>query len=151
MAYKDDLLKRLDDSHAAFRELIMGLSDEQMTRVWLGDWCVRDILAHIAGWHREMTGALERLARGERPTPEGVDYADPDPWNARFAAAMRSLSPAQMVTDHDESFAAFRAAAAALPEDRFESGRTVDRLIHTSGINPYLEHGDQIKEWRQRL
>ena len=58
---------------------------------------------------------------------------------------------AQMVTDHDESFAAFWAAAAALTEDRFESGLMVDMLIHTSGINPYVEHGDQIKEWRQPL
>ena len=151
MANKEDLLKRLDDGYAAFRETFAGLSDVQMTQTWLGDWCVRDILAHIAGWHREMSGGLERMARGERPTPEGVDYSDPDPWNERYAAEKRSLSPAEMVADLDASLATFRAAAAALPEDRFEPGRTVDRLMHINGIDHYIEHGDQIKQWRQSL
>ena len=151
MTDKQDLLKRVDDSYETFKEIVSGLSDQQMTEIWLGDWCIRDILAHIAGWHREMTGALGRLAIGERPTPDGVDYSDPEPWNARFVAEMRSVSPAEMVSDHDKSFAAIRAAANALPEIRFEPGRTVDKLINTSVINPYLEHGNQIREWRMGL
>jgi hypothetical protein len=49
-----------------------------MRRPWCGTWGVREILAHITGWQRELTPVLERLARGERPIPDGVSYADVD-------------------------------------------------------------------------
>ncbi len=151
MANKEDLLQKLDEGYAAFKQTLAGLSDAQMTSVWLGDWSVKDILAHVAGWHREMGAALERMGRGERPTPEGVDYSDGDAWNAKFAARQKKTPPDAMMVELDASFQAYRAAAAALSEDRFEPNRTVDRIIHTSGINHYLEHSPQIEEWRRSL
>jgi hypothetical protein len=151
MAYKDELLRELDEGFAAFKRETDGLSDAQMLQVWLGDWNTRDLLAHVAGWHREMAGALERMGRGERPTPEGVDYSDPDPWNAKFAESRSGLTPAQVRAELDDSFGVFRAAASALGEERFEPGRTVDRIIHASGIHHYQEHGKQVREWRKTL
>ncbi|HXH21244.1 MAG TPA: maleylpyruvate isomerase N-terminal domain-containing protein, partial [Dehalococcoidia bacterium] len=107
--------------------------------------------SHVAGWHREMAGALERMGRGERPTPEGVDYSDADSWNAKFSSAAANTSPAAMLQELEASFQTFRSAAAALGEDRFEQGRTVDRIVHTTGVNHYLEHGEQIREWRKKI
>ena len=151
MTYKDDTLKELDTGFASFKQDIAGLSDDQMMKTWLGDWNTRDLLAHVAGWHREMGAGLERIGRGERPTPEGVDYSDGDAWNAKFADARSSAAPADVLRELDDSFRFYRAAAAALPDDRWEQGRTVDRIVHTSGINHYVEHGEQIREWRKSL
>jgi uncharacterized protein (TIGR03083 family) len=150
MSNKETLLQKLDSGFAAFKETLAGLSDGQMSQPWLGEWGVKDILAHVAGWHVEMTGALERMGRGERPTPEGVDWSDSDAWNAKFTAARKTAPVASVLSELEDSFARYRAATAALPEDRFEPGRTVDRLIHTSGVNHYIEHGDQIREWRRK-
>jgi hypothetical protein len=151
VTYKDDTIKELDDGFATLMQDIGGLSDQQMMLTWLGDWNTRDLLAHVAGWHREMGAALERIGRGERPAPEGVDYSDNDVWNAKFAEAKSSASPADVVSELDDSFRFYRAAAAALPEERWEQGRTVDRIVHTSGIHHYNEHGEQIREWRKTL
>lgn len=151
MSYKDEVLKKLDEGFAAFKRDLEGLGEEQMLQAWLDGWNTRDLLAHIAGWHREMGGALERMARGERPTPEGVDYSDSDTWNAKFSAARKSTPPKDMLVELDDSLRAFRSAAAALPEERFEQGRTVDRIIHTTGIDHYLEHREQIREWRKSM
>src|SRR5919201_3409381 len=81
---KGELLNRAAREYKAFHESIQGLNEEHMTEVWLGTWCVRDIVAHITGCHRELGPALERLARGERPVPEGTSYADVDAWNEKF-------------------------------------------------------------------
>ncbi len=147
---REELLKTLDVEFAGLLGAIEGLGDEQMTCVWFGDWSVRDILAHIAGWHREMVGAFQRIARGERPVPEGVDYSDTDAWNARFAAAQRNASPAAMVAELKASKEAFAAAARQVPEDRFEEGRAAYRILHTTGIDHYREHYPPIREWRER-
>jgi hypothetical protein len=149
MSQKEELLKKLDDGYAAFKATFEGVSQDKAAQPFVDDWSLKEVLAHVAGWHIEMTGALGRMARGERPTPEGVDYSDSDDWNARFVAARGSAQYGDVLSELDESFTGFRAAVEALPEDRFEPGRTVDRIVHTSGINHYLEHVEQIREWRK--
>jgi hypothetical protein len=147
---RDDILKTLNSEFDSLLRSVEGLTDDQMTRVWYGDWGVRDILAHIAGWHREMTAAFERVARGERPVPEGVDYSNADPINARFAEAQRGADANGIVAELTASKEAFAAAARTVPEDRFQEGKTAYRMLHTTGIDHYREHEPAIREWRQR-
>ena len=104
MSLKADLLRRAHDDFGVFKRALVGLSDEAMRRPWFGTWGIREILAHITGWHREMIPLLERIARGEKPVPDGVSYEDLDGWNARHVSARRGLTVAGL-----------RAAARRLP------------------------------------
>lgn len=149
MSDKEALLKELDGEFANLAASFRGLAEEGLTRVWLGTWGVRELLIHVGGWQREMTAAMERLARGERPTPEGVGYSDADAWNARFVQEAGGQTIAQVFVDLQATYDAYRRAAEALPEDRFAPGRTLDRLLHASGIDHYRVHAAQIQEWRQ--
>ena len=88
-----DSLNEAAREYKALHETLQGLNETQMTEVWLGTWSVRDIVAHIAGWHQEMSPALERLARGERPVPEGVSYEDVDGWNERCEPFLWTKDP----------------------------------------------------------
>ncbi len=139
----------LNEVESGFQKLLVSfkdMDDREMQRVFYGTWSVKDLLAHIAGWHHQMTGALERMARGERPTPEGVDYSDADAWNAKFVAAMTAQDPSTVVADLRQSFANYLRAARALPEDRFGDGKTANRLLETSGYGHYAEHRPAIEE-----
>ena len=129
MTPKEELLNRAAQEYKAFYQALDGLNEGQLTEAWLGSWSVKDIVAHIVGWHREMTPALERLARGERPMPEGVSYDDVDAWNAKFAAAMRDREVTGVLLEFDKSHEAFLHAAAALPagQDRVEDRRPQQR------------------------
>jgi len=147
---KDSLLREMGAGFGGLLDAVNGLSEEQMSRVWYGDWSVRDILAHVAGWHREEIAMLERMARGERPVPESADYTDDDVWNARFAAKWRAASAGDVLTELKASEEAYLAAASRLPEERFEEGRTAQRLVQQGCIEHYREHGDEIREWRER-
>jgi len=147
---KDELLKTLDAEFDKLLAALEDLSDEQMLTVWYGDWSVRDILAHIIGWHYEMDDVLARIARGERPVPEGVDYSDADTWNAGFADTWRHASADAVVEELRASKESFAAAARQAPEDRFEEGRAAHRILHNAGIDHYREHAPAIREWRRR-
>ncbi len=126
---------------------VQGIDERAMSRVFYGEWSVKDILAHIAGWQQTMTGSLERMARGERPTPEGVDYSDADAWNAKFAAAMAPQSAPTVVAYLKQSFANYMRAAKALPEDRFGDGKTANKLLESSGSGHYAEHLPAIEQF----
>ena len=138
----------LNELQAAFDELVAsfkGLDERAMGKVFYGEWSVKDILAHLVGWQHEMTGAMERMARGEKPTPEGVNYSDADPWNARFAAGMRTQNATTVVADLRQSFATYKRAAASIPDDRYGEGKTINRMLERSGYGHYREHLSEIK------
>ena len=149
---RDDLLRQLDAGFQDFLSTIDGLSDGQMTKVWYGEWSVRDILAHVAGWHGEEAGMLERMARGERPVPEGADYpySVGDAWNARFVERWQTASPATVIVELKASKDGYVATARQLPEERFQEGRTAHRLLREGCIDHYRSHAADIREWRQR-
>lgn len=147
---KEDLLRELEIAFAAFLSVVEGISDEQMTRRWYGSWSVHDILAHIIGWHHEMDDALERIARGERPLPEGVSYDNEESWNARFVQTWAAASSAALIAELKASKDLFVQAARLVPEDRFQEGRTAHRILRTTAIDHYREHAPAIREWRQR-
>ncbi|MBI4240278.1 MAG: ClbS/DfsB family four-helix bundle protein [Candidatus Rokubacteria bacterium] len=149
MSAKDDLLKQAHEELKAFKAAIQGLDERQLTEVWLGTWSVKDIVAHISGWHREMGPALERMARGEKPFPEGTSYEDVDAWNAKFAAAKKGASVSDVLREVDTSHEYLMAQAAKVPEERFVPGKTAYQMVDLTGAHHYKEHGDQIRAWRQ--
>jgi len=147
-AAKDELLLAAAREYKDFHEALHGLNDEQTAEVWLGAWSVKEIVAHISGWHREMVPALERLARGERPIPEGVSYDDVDAWNARFAAHAKDREVADLLLELDRSHEDFMQAAARVPADRWPPGKTTHRIVDDNTAHHYREHADQIRAWR---
>jgi hypothetical protein len=150
MGNRDELIAELNETFESLLGEVQDLSDEQMAKVWFGEWGVREILAHVAGWHWEMAPALERISRGERPVPEGVDYNDADSWNAKFSRRAAGKKGAEVLEDLRASKGAFVAAALKVPEDRFDEGRAAARMLETTGFGHYKEHSTQIRDWRDR-
>ncbi len=141
------------DLERAFQELersIDGLTHEQLLIKWFGDWCVYDICSHIIGWHHEMDEAMERIARGQKPTPEGVDYSDADSWNARFIETWVQSSGAAVLEELRVSKDLFVEAARQVPEEKFAEGKTAYRILTTTGTNHYREHAPEIRAWREK-
>ena len=142
----------LHDADLAFTELqgaIEGLTDEEMRRVWLGSWGVREILIHISGWHDEMIPALGRVAEGQAAYPAGT-YDDFNAWNARFVDRKAGVKPADVVAELTASHRAFMAAAAQVPDAFFAPGGAARDPFEGAGAGHYREHAAQIHQWRGR-
>ena len=145
---KEELLNEAAREYKSFHEALQGLNETQMSEVWLGTWSIKDIVAHIAGWHGEMRPALERLSQGERPIREGVSYDDVDAWNARFAAARRDTPVADVLLELDKTHEYFLRTAAAVPAERFQPGKTAWKIVDQNTAHHYREHAEQIRAWR---
>ncbi len=154
MPDKPTTLKELAAGYQELRQAIDGLDATALQRVWFGEWSVKDMIAHILGWEKELGGALQRIARGERPTPEGVDYSDTDKWNAKFALVMKQQLPTTVIAEWGQVHMVFTNAAQAVPDERFgeKDGKpsTVSRIIQGSGYGHFREHAGQILDWRKR-
>ena len=151
MATKQEALAALDAGYEKFREGIAGLPDDAYAEKWLGDWNLSQVLAHMTGWYREMAGAIDRVGRGERPAPEGVDYNDTETWNQQFAKDAKEGRSA--LAEWDAAYRGYREAAERLGEDKYgidpERGRPRigNRLLEGAGINHFQEHQPDLDEW----
>ena len=150
---KAEVLQNVEAESQNLQEAVKGLDNDQMAETWLDGWSAKDILAHVLGWDREMIVFLERLARGERPAPEGVDYSDPNAWNAKFALEFAPISGSTVLAIWRQVHMNFLRAAKALPDDRFgeKDGKpkTANRMLADNGYQHYQEHTAQILEWRK--
>ena len=150
MSAKQELFNEAAREYKALHETIQGLDEKHLTEVWLGTWSVRDIFAHMSGWHRELGPALERIARGERPNPEGKNYeAEVDAWNEKFAAARRTTPVAEVVLDLDKSHEYFMDAAAHVADERFVEGQVARKIVDAISVSHYKAHAAQIRAWRR--
>jgi hypothetical protein len=147
---REELLAELDRSFEELQSSIKGLTHQQLLEKWYGDWCIYDICSHIIGWHHEMDDALERLSRGEKPVPEGVDYSDSTTWNDRFVGTWQLSSGEAVLEELIASKNMFVAAAKLVPEEKFAEGKTAAKIVATSGTNHYREHAPAIRAWRER-
>ncbi|MGH7389020.1 MAG: ClbS/DfsB family four-helix bundle protein [Candidatus Rokuibacteriota bacterium] len=148
MSDKARLLQEADEAFAELRQAAGGLSEDEVLRPWLGAWGVREILVHVAGWHREMIPALGRIGDGEPPYSAGT-YDDFDAWNTRFVERKAGVKVADVLAELDGSYRDFVAAAAALPDEHFSPGATARDVLEGSGPPHYREHAAQIREWRK--
>ena len=148
MSEKADLLAGADAKFLKLKEAFGGLSKAQMGEIWCGTWSARDIAAHISGWHREMIPVLERIARGEKLTPEGVSYENVDTWNDSLAAAKRSWATADIFREMAASHADLTRAAAAVPDARLVPGKTAHKVVDLNSRHYYQVHRDDLMAWR---
>ena len=100
MDAKQDMIRSAEHEYAQLRAAVRGLDEARMSEAWLGTWGVRQIVAHIAGWHREMLPALERVARGQTPYSDGA-YDDFDRWNARFVDERKDVATRELLHEMD--------------------------------------------------
>ena len=149
MSDKATMLKDADEAFTELRQAVDGLTEDQMQRVWLGTWGVREILIHISGWHEELTPALGCIARGESPYPPGT-YDDFDAWNARFVDRKAGVKVQDLLAELDHSHRQFVDAAAAVAEAHFAAGGAARDPFDGAGAGHYREHAAQIREWRRR-
>lgn len=150
MSSKQRLLNDLDEAYREFLSAVEGLDEIEFETKWLdGQWGVREIVAHHTGWLGQLGGGLERMGRGERPTPEGVDWTDVQHWNDTFARHAMGKRRHEVLFELEQALQTFKEAGAKLPEERFGEGKTASRMFDLAGISHLRESAAMVRRWRQ--
>ena len=149
MTAKDQAFADVERAYVEFRDLLTPLADEAYSETVEGEWDVDQVLAHMAGWFRELAPVFGMLGRGEAP-PAASDYDDS--WNARFAAG--ALHGAEALDDFDDAFHVFYGAAKLLEDALFEPAAgepsAAFGLLAGMGTEHFAEHGRPIEAWLAR-
>jgi hypothetical protein len=127
MTTKAQLISDLHAENRQWEALLDEISPARMDRpIAPGQWSVRDIVAHIAGWRRRTVARLRAAARGEpEPPPEWPTHlGSDDEINDWLHAASRDQPVSAVLADSRQLFHDLVAAVEALPEEGLlEPGR----------------------------
>jgi hypothetical protein len=147
----DRLIEKLDAAWNDFRDAYAGLSDEELLEHGVvGDWSVRDLIAHVTWWEEEALSHLPTILAGGRPMRYSVAYGGIDAFNARRTEQRRELSLDEV---REACAATHRRLVAFLrevpPEELRGDSRFRRRLrLDTYGHSP-IPAAD-IRAWREQ-
>ena len=145
---RNQLLERLDGAWRAFRESYAGLSAARLTEPGVvGDWSVREVIAHVTTWEEEALAYLPLILAGGRP-PRYVRYGGIDAFNAQMREAKRALSTAEALRQLEETHRRLTDFLGSVPEDELAGETRFRRRLRLDTYGHYGEHARAIREWR---
>ena len=141
------------DGRTCLLEAVDGLSAEAFDIPdVIGDWSVRDCLAHLVGWDAWAVNALERSAAnmpvGPFPTEREINDAAPGDWAERSIDELLNMlrtirdtmaDRVSRLTDEERD-----QKSLAVDETQISVNELVDGLIEHD-----MEHAGQIRTWRK--
>jgi uncharacterized protein (TIGR03083 family) len=153
---KAEVLDTLRRTRGELEELLAGMTTEQLQRPGVvGDWSIRDVLAHLLWYEREELELIRESEVAASPLWE-VPF---DPRNHLIHEELRDLPLDDVLGQLREVFTEFGAAVDALSDDdlvmpgRFP-GTSTERLPWQDiGLNSWMhegEHLEGIRAWMER-
>jgi hypothetical protein len=137
----DDVFRRIDASWHTLLAAVDGVPEDALsTPLAIGEWSVKDVLAHVGFWKGSTADRAERVASGGPVNLPGND----EHWqvtNEREAAARAEWPASQVMNDllaqHERTVAGLHRVPGAQFDDV---------------LGDYIEHSDEhaaeIAEWR---
>jgi hypothetical protein len=155
---KSRLLELIRSERQRLETTLAALSENQMVVPGVvGDWSVKDILAHITVWEQHMIHWLKETLRGEVPetVPYGLAGADVDERNERIYLEHRDRALAEVLADFGRSCSQVLKAVEGVSEEdliephRFErpAGEPLWVVVAANTFEHYEEHNESISAW----
>jgi hypothetical protein len=145
--WRDEAYRDLDDAFADFCAACDGLDEHEFEEKWLdGRWGVREIAAHLTGWHGQFAASFERLARGE-PLNSADDWHEIDELNHTFAEHTKGKQKQQVMFELSQAVDSLRTSAGKVPDELFQEGKIGRKLFEAAGTRHFREHADMVQAW----
>jgi hypothetical protein len=116
----------------------------------VGDWSVKDVLAHVTTWEEEALKYLPLISARVTPPRYSTNYGGIDAFNAQMAEQKRSLSLSDVLRQLDETHARLVDYVQGVPEEQFARETRFRRRLRLDTYSHYREHTRAIREWRER-
>ena len=147
---KQQLLKQLEKAWTAIKESYAGLSDSQLTESGaMGNWSVKDILAHVTTWEEEALKYLPLIITGGMP-PRYIQYGGIDAFNAKMTEQKRGLALSDVMKQLDETHRRLIDYIRSVPEEHFTRETRFRHRLRLDTYSHYPMHAKAIREWRER-
>jgi uncharacterized protein (TIGR03083 family) len=150
---QSELLHRLHAGYRAFHALIDPLDAGQLQQAGvIGDWSVKDLVAHFIAHEQFALAELSAARRGEQYQPE---FGDTDTLNAEAVARYAVQPVAAVLAAWQVSFRQLVAAVESLSAAEYADdgmlarclNDTIEGALANNSYEHYAEHRPAVEAW----
>jgi hypothetical protein len=142
-----EILDHITASRVKLTSAIYGLSENELTtKGAVGDWSVKDVMAHVGRWEEICMSELQKYLRGEQSLE---DYRDALAYNDRWEAELQSLTLLETIEPFETSHYHLFGLLSSLKPEQWNG--YVRAWVRGSTWHHFEEHGEQIRAWRSGL
>jgi hypothetical protein len=141
-----EILAQVITSRVALTSTMYGLGEAELTmRGAIGEWSVKDVMAHIGRWEEICFDELQKNLRGEQSIE---DYRDALAYNDRWEAELQSLTLQETFELFESSHYRLFGLLASLKPEQWNG--YVRAWVSGSTWHHFEEHSEQIRVWRAK-
>ena len=147
---KQQVFQKLEQAWTALKESYDGLSDAQLLEPGImGEWSVKDILAHVTTWEEEALSYLPLILAGGRP-PRYSQSGGIDAFNAQMAEQKRDMTLSDVLRQLEETHRRLLDYLHSVPEEHFTRETRFRHRLRLDTYSHYPLHARAIQGWRER-
>lgn len=144
-------MRRLEREWRNFEEAYEGLMEEEMLRPGVvGEWSVKDLIAHVTVWEEEALKHLPEILQGRKPPRYSVVYGGIDAFNALTMEARKKLSLAGVSRERANVHRRLLELIERTPEEHLNPKARFRRRLRLDTYGHYPKHARAIQAWRAR-
>jgi len=148
-AKKDEIISGLVAARKEILAAVSSLSPAEQDEVFLGEWSVKDLLAHLVGWDYTNLEAVKEILAGQKPSFWEHYDRDWKSYNAQLVAAYKRDDLAELVASAEESHQKLIGYLQTVPADEYVRRKQLASLLGTEAKDE-REHHRQVEEFRGR-
>jgi hypothetical protein len=139
-----EILAHVTAARVALVTSIYGLSESELDmKGAVGDWSVKDVMAHIGRWEEICFDEMQKHLRGEQSTE---DYRDALAYNDKWEAELQALSLQEVIERFETAHYRLFGLLSSLTPEQWDG--LVRAWVRGSTWHHFEEHGEQIRAWR---
>ncbi len=139
-----EILAHVTAARVALTSSIYGLSAAELaTKDAVGDWSVKDVMAHVARWEEICFDELQKHLRGEQSTE---DYRDALAYNDRWEEELQALSLQEAIERFEITHYCLFGLLSSLTPEKWDG--YVRAWVRGATWHHFEEHSEQIRAWR---
>jgi Protein of unknown function (DUF1706) len=139
-----EIIAHIITSRVELSSTIYGLSETELTvKGAVGEWSVKDVMAHIGRWEVICIEQLQKHLGGE---PSVADYRDALAYNDMWEAELQSLTLLEAIALFETSHYRLFGFISSLEPEQWNG--YVRAWVRGSTWHHFEEHCEQIRAWR---
>jgi hypothetical protein len=143
------LLTTLERRWDEFVHSYIGLPKEALVEPGVvGEWSIKNLIAHVSIWEMEAIKHLPVIAAGNRPPRYSVTYGGIDAFNDQMMANMLGLSLEETLRQRDDTHQRLIAYLHGLPPELLATNERFRRRLRLDTYGHYAIHSADIQAWR---
>ena len=153
---RDELIEALAAARARLDAAIEGLTAAELTQPGLvGEWSIKDLLAHVTAWDVDLLTNLGKVRRGQKPGRTAWDSAGIEAQNAAWHTELKDRPLEPVLADYDGVHQQLLRLAEQLTDAELTApaawlqGRPIPQYFVEHVVNHEGEHGAELEAWRK--